>query len=40
MRNILKLHSGTHSGTGISPKKTANFYENWCAGENLEKIYA
>jgi len=28
MRNILKLQSGTQSGTGISVKKMVNFLEN------------
>jgi hypothetical protein len=38
MRNILKLHSETQSGTVVSPKKYHIFddFENY--GENLEKI--
>jgi len=39
MRNILKLQSGTQSGTGISVKKMVNFLENWCAGKIKEKVY-
>ena len=32
MRNILKLYSGTQSGTGVSPRKYHNFVENGGGG--------
>ena len=38
MRNILKLRSGTQSGTPVSSKKSHNFGKNeFLLGEKLEK---
>ena len=38
MRNILKLHSGTQSGTPVSSKKSRNFSKNeFSDEEKLEK---
>jgi len=40
MRNILKLHSGTHSGTAVSSKNYLIFDDFEKMLENLEKYYA
>jgi hypothetical protein len=38
MRNILKLHSGTQSGTPISSQKSRNFSKNeFSMGEGIRK---
>jgi len=40
MRDILKLYSGTHSGTPFLIQKIANFGQKRRGGKNLEKIHA